>query len=155
MLKSVALGVCLLAASSASALTCLESSIIDSFQNADERPEAFVIGLGTVTRTGDDVPDGPDTGDPDNRVGYSFPAQFVGGLAGLDGFGEERALDLTVEVQCAASWCGGSVFGEYGLYFLRSDGAGQYAFESTVCPLYAFEDVTEHDLQSLFGMLNE
>ncbi len=153
MLKHLALAVSLIATGPAIALTCIQPTIPDSFAAANERPEDMVIAMGSMRRTGPDVPHGPDNGDPNMRVGYSFPAQFTGAFAGRHAFGPERTVNVTVEVQCAAAWCGSDWLGE-ALYFLRVDGPDQYTFESTVCPFYQFPNTTEHELQTLFGLLD-
>ncbi len=153
MLKPLTFCAAVLAAGPAAALSCIAPTIPDTFAVADESAYAFVPALGTLQRTGQNVPDGPDTGDPNDLVGYSFDARFQGSFAGRDSFGAERTEAVTVEVQCVAAWCGGEPPTSHMLYFFRVDPDGSYVFESTVCPLYAFPDPTSHELQSLFGLI--
>jgi len=144
-----------LASGPVQALTCLRPEIGTSFTAAHERPETFHIALGRLIRTGDNIPDGPDTGDVNNRVGYSFAARFEGRLAGRDGFEIDLSTPVTVEVACVSAWCGDDSLSEHGLYVLRVDADGRYALEAGVCPMFFFDNPTEHQLMSLFGHMAE
>ena len=112
-----------------------------------------MVGLGSLTRTGPDVPDGPPTNDPNARVGYSFPARFEGHLATTSGFDAARSLEVTVEVGCITAWCGGDSLDERGLYFLRRDGEGDYALEAGPCGGFWFSDPDEATLAEVIGRL--
>jgi hypothetical protein len=126
----------------AAALSCLRPEVGRSFEEADAREEIFVVGIGALERTGEDVPDAPPSDDPNRRVGYSFAARFEGMLATTDGFDVPGTLDVTVEVSCVSAWCGGESLSEDALYFLRRDGE-DYALEARPCGGYVFEAPTE------------
>lgn len=125
----------------------------DSFDRAHSRAETFVVGLGSLARTGLNVPGGPATNDPNARVGYSFPARFEGHLATSSGFNAARSLDVTVEVSCITAWCGGDSLDDRGLYFLRRDAEDDYALESDPCGGFWFDDPDEAELRQVIRRL--
>jgi len=153
MLRPIAILLAVCGAGSASAFSCVRPDVVSSFERADQRNEGFVLALGSLERIGPNVMDGPETGDPNRRVGYGFPARFDGRLATSDGFLAERAFDVTVEVSCVSAWCGGDSTSDYGLYFLRSDGTGAYALESDPCGGFFFDTPEEHQLMEVIGLM--
>lgn len=154
MLTRLALALALAFTSApAAALSCLRPDIARSYDWADERPEPFVLALGSLVRAGPDTPDGPVSDNPQDRVSYSFPARFDGRLATADGFTVERAFDVTVEVQCESVWCGGESLSDYGLYFLRRDGEDTHALEAGLCGGFFFGNPTEHLLMEVLAMM--
>jgi hypothetical protein len=153
MLKPIAFALALIAAGPAAALSCLRPDIGASFQTADDRPEAFVVALGALTRVGANVPDGPDTGDPNNRVGYSFAARFDGHFASSQGFDAPQGVDVTVEVECIIAWCGSDSLSDHALYFLRRDGTDRYALEAGPCQTFVFDNPVEHQLMEVIGLM--
>lgn len=154
MLTRLALATALaLAAAPATALTCLPPDLQRSYDWADERPEPFVVALGSLVRTGPDTPDGPASDNPQGRASYSFPARFAGMVATGDGFTLDRAFDVTVEVQCQSVWCGGHSQSDYGLYFLRRDDGDAHALEAGLCGGFFFDNPTEHQLMEVLGMM--
>lgn len=153
MLKRLALLVALIAAGPAAALTCVRPEIDRSFERADAREEAFVVALGSLNRSGANIPDGPDGGDPLHPVSYSFAARFEGRLASSEGFVTERGFDVTVEVGCLSAWCGGESLSEYGLYFFRRDGHEAYALEANPCGGFFFDNPVEHQLMEVLGLM--
>ena len=152
-MRRAAVAIAILAAGPATALTCLAPTVADSFQRADDRPEEFLVALGSLRRIGPDIPDGPDSGDPNMAVGYSFAAHFDGRVANSDAFVVDRQFDVTVEVRCVSAWCGGDSLGDYGLYFFRRDGAGAYALEAGPCGGFFFDNPVEHQLMEVIGMM--
>lgn len=153
MLRYTVLFIALWGAGPVAALSCLRPEIAGSFRAADERPEDFVIALGALTRVGEDVPNGPDTGDPNMRVGYQFTARFDGRFASRDAFVIDRVVNVTVEVACVSAWCGSDSLSGYGLYFFRRDHSGGYAFESGPCPIFHFDHPSEHQLMEVIGLM--
>lgn len=154
MLTRLALAAALaLFAAPVAALSCLRPEIARSYDWADDRPEPFVLALGSLVRAGPDTPDGPAGGNPQGRVSYSFPARFEGRLATANGFTVERALDVTVEVQCQSAWCGGPSLSDHGLYFFRQDGADAHALEAGLCGGFFFGNPTEHQVMDALGMM--
>ncbi len=155
MLKRLALAamLALAGAAPAVALTCMRPDILRSYGWADERPEPFVVALGSLARTGPDTPDGPTGDNPQGRASYSFPARFEGRLATADGFTVERAFDVTVEVECRSVWCGGHSLSEYGLYFFRQDAGDAHALEAGLCGGFFFDNPTEHQLMDVLGQM--
>lgn len=142
-----------LAADPAAALSCLRPDLDRSFGWADERPEPFVLALGSLVRTGPDTPDGPASDNPQGRVSYSFPARFDGRLATAEGFTVERSFDMMVEVQCQSVWCGGHGLSDHGLYFFRQDGEDAHALEAGLCGGFFFDNPTEHLLMDALGLM--
>jgi hypothetical protein len=142
-----------LAAGPATALSCLRPDLERSYTWADERPELFVLALGSLVRTGPDAPDGPASDNPQARVSYTFPARFEGRLANAEGFTAERAFDVTVEVDCQSVWCGGDSLSEYGLYFFRRDGEDAHSLEAGLCGGFFFGNPEEHQLIEVLEMM--
>jgi len=142
------------AASPVHALSCMRPDVGTSFEAAEARPETFQIALGRLTRTGENIPAGTDTGDANSRVGYQFAAQFDGYFAGRESFDVERSVSVTVDVSCVSAWCGSDSLSEHGLYFLRFDGDGRYTLEADACPMFFFDDPVEHQLMAVFGLMD-
>lgn len=144
----------LAAAGPAAALTCIRPEIARSFDWADERPEAFVLALGSLVRTGPNTLDGPPSDNPLIRVGYSFPARFDGMLATANGFSRAAVLDVTVEVDCRSAWCGGDSLSDHGLYFFRRDGAEDHALEAGLCGGFFFDNPSEDQVMEVLGRMH-
>lgn len=141
-------------AAPALALSCLRPDVTQSFQNAAEREEVFVMALGELTRTGPDVatPNDIQIG-TDLPANYAFPARFTGRGASGGGFLTALTVDVTVEVSCVSAWCGGVPLDSYALVFLRRDADG-YVFEAGLCDPFSYTNPTEHDLMEVIGCLN-
>ena len=137
------------AAGPVGALTCLPLDLSRSYDWAEERPEAFVLGLGSLVRTGPDRLDGPASNDPNFRVSYRFPARFEGLMATSDGFTLGAVLDVTVEVDCRSAWCGGDSLSDHGLYFFRRDGEDSHALEAGLCGGFFFDNPSEDQVNEV------
>ncbi|QQA42639.1 hypothetical protein [Pelagovum pacificum] len=95
----------LLAATQASALSCLRPDPATAFQRAADASEEYVVLNGTFTfdetaMPGDVTPDGPEA--PPAHV----PATFSGNYLTADGFVETYEGPLTLAPVCAGPWCG-------------------------------------------------
>ena len=94
-------------AGQAAALSCLAVSVPRSYQAAAASESQYVVALGQVDLLPGEVAPEPDPeGDPNAREGYVLEAQFTGFLGGPEGFERTAVFPVTVEVRCAAAWCG-------------------------------------------------
>ncbi|WP_281826448.1 hypothetical protein [Jannaschia rubra] len=121
-------------AGQANALSCLRPSVQRSFATASESDAQYVLAVGRIRLLpGEKV---PSTGsDPNARQGYSVKARFDGKLAAADGFTEDAAFPLTVQVECAGAWCGGVPLDRV-LAFIERRGEENVLVESP-CPAFA------------------
>lgn len=93
-------------AGQAVALSCAPVSVASSFEAASTSEAIYAVAVGRVrVLPGQTLPGTGD--DPDNRKGYSVEARFDGKLAAADGFTQDAAFPVTVQVDCAGAWCGG------------------------------------------------
>jgi hypothetical protein len=93
----------ILCASQVSALSCVRPDAAREFQWASEAEENYVVLLGAFSF---DAPQQDPKADPNNRQSISVPAQFDGSYLGANGFVDSPALDVTLNFDCLASWCG-------------------------------------------------
>ncbi|WP_179378072.1 hypothetical protein [Jannaschia marina] len=127
-------------ATQAAALSCLPASVPGSFRAANEAEAQYVLAVGRVQLLpGERVPE--PAGDPNDRQGYSVKARFDGRLAGPEGFTQEAAFPVTVEVECAGAWCGG-VPVDRVLAFIERRGEENVLVESP-CPMFSLRATPE------------
>ena len=113
-------------ASQAVALSCLPPNIARTFNQANEAPDVYVMGLGILTVTGP-IPKYKE-GKPRHVT-----AQFKGAFLGASGQSAEQDLDVTVDAICYASWCGGfPQSDEKMIAFLKKTETG-YRLETNPC----------------------
>ncbi|WP_341863348.1 hypothetical protein [Gymnodinialimonas sp. 57CJ19] len=146
MIRQLAFGAALVAATlnavPASALSCVNPSVASTYQRAAESPIDYVIGVGQLTLTGQSTP--PEGavaqgGDINQMVGYTQPARFVGEFFTGSGFDSSRDVPVTVDVTCAAAWCGQASDVAYGLIFFSVED-GTYTLTENACPWDVFHD---------------
>lgn len=113
-------------ASQASALSCLPPNIARTFNQVNDAPDVYVMGLGVLTATGQ-IPKYKE-GKP-RHISAQFKAVFLG----TSGLSAEQDMAVTVDAICYASWCGGfPKTDEKMIAFLKKTGAG-YRLESNPC----------------------
>lgn len=121
-------------AGQASALSCLPADVARTFAKANEAEAQYVIAVGTIRLLpGEAIPE--QTGDPNEKEGYSVKASFAGRLAALDGFTQEANFPLTVDVSCAGPWCGGVPVNRVLAFIERRD--GENVLVEGPCPQFA------------------
>lgn len=84
------------------ALSCARPDAAQSFQNAASSTESYVILSGTFSF---EAP--PETPDGVNIKEASAEARFEGLLLTGNGFTDEVAANVTVNLTCLGEWCGG------------------------------------------------
>ncbi|SFJ65638.1 hypothetical protein [Jannaschia pohangensis] len=127
-------------AGQASALSCLRADVARTFATANEAEAQYVIAVGTMRLLpGESIPE--QAGDPNEKQGYSVKTRFDGRLAALDGFTQDAAFPLTVEVECAGPWCGGVPVNRV-LVFIERRGDENVLVEGP-CPQFAIPATTE------------
>lgn len=141
LIRSLVLGTLATAiATQASALSCLQPSVQNSFTAANEAEEQYVMAVGRLTPLpGQSIPEQPE--DPNQRQGYTLETRFDGNLASLTGFDQPAAFPVTLEVTCAGPWCGGLPLDDT-LYFIERRDGTNVVVEGP-CPHFALTATTE------------
>lgn len=142
MTRSLALAALLLAATRASALSCIVPEPAETFRVAQESPDRFVVLYGTLSAdpsafVTDDTDPSPDP-DP-------VPGRFAGRSLALDGFTRDASGPITLRPTCAASWCGGFPGTGPVLAFARVTPEG-LELELDACSMWVFPDPTPEAL---------
>ena len=139
MIRLCALFICL--AGQASALSCLPHTIQNAYLDAAAAQERYVVMHGRLSFDGALLPE--TESDPMNSPEDALiPARLVGQILMANGFGGQRAVDLTFHVQCYASWCGSGLPGADYVAFLEETSAG-YVLKTNPCGGYAFPKPTQ------------
>jgi hypothetical protein len=142
MIRSFAFVVALVAAGPATALSCAQPTVANTYTYAAQSPADYVIGVGSLSLTGpSNPPEGAvaQGGDINDMVGYTQPAQFAGELFTGQGFDNSTVLSVTVNVSCIAAWCGSAQSVADGLHFFRVVN-GAYILDEGACPGNVFHD---------------
>ncbi|HHI69470.1 MAG TPA: hypothetical protein ENJ91_00600 [Rhodobacteraceae bacterium] len=152
--KGVTLAFVILAATQASALSCIRPSIENSFRQYQNAKETYILALGKLTNKHNVVPaDDTPNGQGEAR-GESFVATFKGWQATRGGF--DRPLNVTVAVRatCLSVWCGQVSAEREMLTFLEKTAFG-YLLTDGPCGGTAFydpdKDIKRRALQCLRG----
>lgn len=133
----------MLVASQAAALSCMRPDVARSFNFAAEADESYSVFMGTFEYEQVQRPRG---GDIFNPEGYDIPARFTGQGLGADGFGAIEPVNVTISVQCSASWCGGPPpLQTQTLAFVERTSAG-YVLKADACNSSYFSPVLVEDL---------
>lgn len=138
-------------AGQASALSCLPHAVEDAFNQANDAPEVYQVVHGRLAFDGALLPrtDHDPMHLPEDAV---IPARIVGNSLTRNGFTNPVALNVTFEVQCYASWCGGGVPGADYLAFLRQD-AGTWVLQTNPCGGFAFAKPSRVQLDAVEACL--
>jgi hypothetical protein len=149
MIRRCSILLALIAATPASALSCLQPSIENTYRFADESPTNYSIAVGSLRAVGASIP--PEGavaagGDINDMRGYVQPAQFEGQFFTGTDFSLDRSVPVTVEVTCLSAWCGSFSDIESGLFFLEVADDGSYVLEAGPCGGNVFLDPNEHTL---------
>jgi len=139
-------------AGQASALSCMQADVARTFEVANSADEQYVIAVGTIRLLpGEKIPQ--QTGDPNEKQGYSVKASFAGRLAALDGFTQDATFPLTVEVTCAGPWCGGVPLTRVLAFIERRD--GENVLVEGPCPQFAVPATDENTAAALSCLRGE
>jgi hypothetical protein len=121
-----------LAASQAQALQCRIPDPVRIFQAAMDAPETYVVLRGRVAEAEILIPPKRIEGQP-----YPVPGWFIGSVLTRDGFTQGLETPVTVQVTCAASWCG-SMLPEVELIMFAQVSDGAYVIEADACESWVF-----------------
>lgn len=118
----------ILFANTANALSCMSPNIARSFNWHADSDATYQVGLGILTPTEKIVV--PKKTKRDIGVPYSIKAKFTGRMLGLSGLGKPTEFPLTVDITCAAHWCGAfpQQTAEAVVYIKRTDGNRSVSF---------------------------
>lgn len=149
MIRRCSFLLALIAATPASALSCLQPSIETTFRFAADSPTNYSIAVGSLRATGASIPSEGAVargGDINDMQGYVQPAQFEGQFFTGTDFSLDRSTPVTVEVTCLSAWCGSFSDVESGMFFFQLMPDGSYVLEAGPCGGTAFLDPNEHML---------
>lgn len=119
--RTAALGLGLLAAGPAAALSCLRPDVANAYRMAAEAEEAYVVLLGEFTFAPSQQPQ--TTGDINApEPAPPVPAGFSGKSLSAEGFSRDFAGEVTLEPECLAAWCGGFPEPGEALAFVLKEG---------------------------------
>lgn len=117
---------------SAQALSCMAPSLSHSFAQAQDSDALYHVALGKLTIPSDFTPPPPPE-DVNNPTPYSVQAQFDGHVGTGAGFNFAHTGPVTIDVTCAAAWCGGLPDDTTQIMFLEVTDAG-LRLEMAACP---------------------
>lgn len=138
MARSLALAALLLAATQASALSCVMPDPAETFRMAQESPDRFMVLYGTLSADPAAFPDDAELQpDPD-----PVPGTFSGHSLTLDGFTRDASGPITLRPTCAASWCGDFPGTGPILAFARTTPSG-LDLELDACSQWVFPDPSQ------------
>ncbi|AGI66176.1 hypothetical protein OAN307_c04350 [Octadecabacter antarcticus 307] len=107
-------------AGQAQALSCMQSDVARTFGWASEAEERYVVLLGAFAFS-PPVKTQTDTNIPQS---VRLPATFSGKYLGADGFVTAPTLDVTLNFECLAHWCGSISHDEAILTFVEQTADG-------------------------------
>ncbi len=146
--RVVALGLGLLAAGEAAALTCAPPDPYRAFREAEAAPESYVVLHGQLDFDPARMPSGG-YDEPGSATGLpSVPARFEGRSLSAQGFATPFSTPITLQPTCAGPWCGGGIVPGEWLLFAHRTAAG-YEVEIGACGGWAFDLVSEETLRGL------
>lgn len=139
-----------LAATEATALTCVPPDALQSFRMADEAPESYVVLHGRLSFDQAQMPDGSEIppGAAETRLA-PVPAQFEGFALSLSGFTRPVRAPVLLQPLCLGQFCGSIGPGEDWLLFAQASGNGQYTVTVDPCGQWAFDRAPQATLDAL------
>jgi hypothetical protein len=136
MVRSLALATLLVAATQASALSCVVPDPAETFRLAQESPDRFLVLYGTLSAD----PSAFVTDDTDPMPNPDpVPGTFSGRSLTTEGFTRDASGPITLRPTCAASWCGGFPGTGPILAFARTTAEG-LDLELDACSQWVFPD---------------
>lgn len=139
-----------LAASQATALSCIEPDVRNTYQAAAESTQRFAILLGQVELSrpalirGDTYIENPDDVPPDS-IG-----QLAGGAIRADGtFSADSIIPVAYSVMCHGPWCGNLESRSTVLAFVRINDDDSLTLDVGPCNDWHFVDPSEEMLEQL------
>lgn len=127
-------------AGQAVALSCLRPDPIDTFQRLAEAEEAYMVLRGTLTFDESALP--PSVGANDTPQPDPIPGFFVGSGLTEEGFTEDYAGDVLLQVSCTGPWCGGARSDVEAIWFLPFSDA-PVTLQADPCGSMTFYEPTE------------
>ncbi len=108
MIRILAVGLTLLAAGEAVALSCMRPNLGEDFNRAQADEATYYLGVGTL-QVDEPLPVIPNVlqNDQAGRPPVTVKARFEGRFMGTSGFGAETVREVEITVFCLSVWCGG------------------------------------------------
>lgn len=135
------IGILLLIASPALALSCLKPHLGQSFNSYMQSPASYVIAVGQISPNAAISDPNVDRNRQEAGIPFTFKARFNGTFLWMKFMDEVSDLPLDVSVTCAGPWCG-RFDPDAGVqtYFLKRQGR-RYSLDIGPCPGEAFAPI--------------
>lgn len=130
------------AASSATALSCMRPDVARTFGFAAEAEETYVVLLGRFAFVTPDLSDR----DPVMPQAISVPAQFQGQYLGAADFQDAPELSVILVFDCVASWCGNPPEGNPEVLAFVEQSTDGFTLRLDPCGSLAFFEPTAQDI---------
>ncbi|MEQ5869471.1 hypothetical protein J4E08_06100 [Sagittula sp. NFXS13] len=148
-----AVALLVLAATQASALSCLRPDAVAAYQAADADDARWGLVVGTLNFDATKLPKAPADDPNDAPPLTQLRARLDGQALGADGFATPFDRDIDLHVQCFGPWCAQPQSGQTYLVFLENTSDGQRAYADP-CGTKLFANPSAADLarmQSCFA----
>jgi len=130
------------------ALSCLPQDLNQTFQDAAQSEDAFVVVLGKVLFKKSQLPktdfNNQQATKPDNLIS----ARIQGRALNHDGFVVPFNREIVLNVQCYGPWCSSMEPGKQYLTFLRKANGG-YLLETNPCGGFAISQPSKKTLEQV------
>ncbi|WP_317056770.1 hypothetical protein [Roseovarius rhodophyticola] len=136
-------GLAMFIAGPALALSCVRPDVANTYKNAAEAEEIYVVVHGTLTFDQNRMPE-YDLSDQ-NRPDTLIPARLEGVSLSREGFVAPFKRNISLLRQCIGPWCGGVASGVDYLVFLQKAGV-DYVMVAGPCGSFAFPEPSQVQL---------
>ncbi|MFQ6553713.1 hypothetical protein AAD018_015355 [Aestuariibius insulae] len=150
-LRSMMAAGCAMIAGEAAALSCMQVTLEDAYEQAAASEETYHVVEGTFAFDSKKAPSFAETGQAPE--GAELPARFEGMALNTDGFTTEVETEVTLAITCAGPWCGGIEPDVPLIAFLRVDD-DRLVLDATPCGGSAFGQPDEAMRQTLLDCVD-
>lgn len=155
MIRSLLLAASCLAATQATALTCVPPDPLQSFRAAQAAPQSYVVLSGRLDFDPARMPDGSEVPPGAAQTALApVEARFEGFALGLAGFTKPVRASLLLRPTCLGQFCGSIAPGGTWLLFAQPGGSGRYSVEIDPCGQWAFDRFTQATLEALSACIH-
>jgi hypothetical protein len=131
-----------LTASQAMALSCMPPDVARGFNQIASSNQTYVVLNGTFSFAAR-----PPRGDEQRPQTQSYAAKFNGTLLTGNGFTDEISdVLVTINSNCAASWCGDITPGIDYIAFVEQNGRN-LTLQAEPCTIFAYPEPTQEQIQ--------
>jgi hypothetical protein len=138
----------MLLASPALSLSCSPPNLVADYKAAAASSENWSVVVGQMTFNEGKLPN-VNVSDPDRIPEKTrIRAQFVGHSLDANGFTKPYQSNVTLQVNCLLSWCGGAQSGGRYLAFLKHEGNRRIVFAEP-CKANLYRNPSNKDLSRI------